>query len=377
MRRLAHAIGLVLVTVALAGCMGGGGEAGETQPQSTYNDTGPTLEEPNVSFADDQAVYTFEAASTNETIWENGSFSPASCFACPDGERRIDITSSVPSGTPALVRAEVDADANLFDGTSVDIVADGGQIYDENSTLQTAQAVLAAQGGTVEVVVQNSFPDANTEISYELRIQIDANRSRLPADVPVELPAPENPAGLVVEPDEDADGGRLMLWDGQDAFLGHHALEGRTTINVSQAEGGPLVAYLAGVDGTARLAPVNASASDTSMRPLGLSSNEASTSISSGDVEVVAEPETTPLQAGLFVQGDQQAGTQYSGELTNGNATLISFESGAYYTGFGARFVWMTERGAPELAPGEHLGTFQFSQATGGEAGVQWTMYKR
>lgn len=378
MRRLAFVAGLVLVTVGLAGCMGGGGDGVETEPQATSgNGTGPTLDEPNVSFTEEDEVYSYEAESTHEVRWENASFSPASCFACPNSEHRYDVTQMLPSGAPALLQAEVEASTNTFTTVSVSIETDGAQTYTTNGSFQEASSVLAPQGGTVEVVVQNGFPDANTEINYELRIQVDANRTLVPAGVPVSLSAPEDPAGLVVEPVGLEGEARVMLWDGQDTFLGHHAIEERTTINVTDAEGGPLVAFLAGAEGVASLAPVNASASGTEMRPLGWTWTETADSISGGELEVVAEPDTVPLQAGLFLRGNHETGTQYSGELATGNATLLSFESGGYYTGPGGTFQWLDERGAADLVPGEYVGTFQFSQATGGEAGVMWLTYQR
>lgn len=374
MRRLLFAVGL-LVAAGLAGCLGDDADETEVQPAST-NDTDPTLADPNVTFEGDR-VYAYDAENAHEVRWENGSFGPATCFACPASEQRIDVTGSLPAGQPALLQARVDADERLFDGVSLDLAADGADVYRANGTYDEVRAVVAPQGGTVELVVESNVPDAATEISYELRIQVDANRTLFPTEVPTAFPAPADPAGLVVEPVALEGEARLMLWDGEDTFLGHHAIDGRTTINVSEAEGEELVGYLAGADGVAQLAPVNASASDTALRALTTTTGETAKTIESGVVEVVAQPDRVPLRASLFIQGNFDAGTQFSGVLTAGNGTLASHESGGYLTGDGSRFVWPSEPGAPELQPSDYVGTFEFSQATGGEAGVAWRMYQR
>lgn len=381
MRRLAIALVLVVLTAGLAGCVGGSDGDGDAQTQSTdANDTRGTLAEPNVSFEKPDDVYRFDSEDVNETRWENGSFSPATCFACPNSQHRYDVTDMLPSGSPALVRAEVDyPEATIVDATTVYLATDGAEVYRYNGSFQALTAVVAPQGGTVEVVVENIFPDANTEIAYELRIEALSNASVVAPEVPIAFPAPEDPAGLVVDGGELEGEARLMLWDGQDTFLDHHTIDGQTTINVSEAEGGPLVGYLAGAEGgIARVAPVNASATDTTMRPLTTTLGEQASAVGANEeVTVEAEPDKVPLQAGLFLQGSFDAGTQYSGELTVDNGTLVSFESGGYLTGSDSRFTWWGEPGAAELGPTGYVGTFTFSAATGGEAGVFWQTYQR
>lgn len=380
MRRLAIALALVVLAAGLAGCVGGSDDGGGAQTQSTdANDTRGTLAEPNVSFEKTDDVYRFDSEDVNETRWENASFSPAACFACPDSQHRYDVTDMLATGAPTLLQAEVDYEANVFDGTGVYLATDGAEVYRYNGSFEDFTAVVAPQGGTVEVVVEGFFPDANTEIAYELRIEARSNASVLAPEVPIAFPEPEDPSGLVVD-GEDLEGeARLMLWDGQDAFLGHHPIDGETTINVSEAEGGPLVGYLAGAEGgAARVAPVNASATDTTMRPLATTIGEQASAVGAAEeVTVEAEPDTVPFRAGLFLQGSFDAGTQYSGELTVPNGTLVSFESGGYLTGSDSRFTWWGEPGAAELGPTSYVGTFSFSAATGGEAGVFWQTYER
>ncbi|PSG98180.1 hypothetical protein BRD56_01650 [Thermoplasmatales archaeon SW_10_69_26] len=378
MRRLALAVGIVAIAVGLAGCIGGSGDETDAQTQSVPEDPSePTIDDPNVSFSDDDQLYAFPHEEVHETRFENGSFSPATCFTCPSSEQRIDVTSMLAAEGPSFLQVTVNQSARVISGVTVSIEADGAEVYEANSSSREASAVVAPQGGTVEVVVENLLPDASAENAYELRIQVDANRTLVGDDVPVEVAAPQDPPGLVVEPEDLEGEARLMVWGGDDGFLGHYPIDGRTTINVTEAASGPLVVYLAGAEGLVSLAPVNASATDASLRGLGTSSQEAVTDIASGEVQVVAEPDVVPIQAGLFIQGQQEAGTEYAGQLTNGDGTLVDFESGGYYTGNGARFEFPGERGDADLGPGEYVGTFQFSQATGGEAGVTWITYER
>lgn len=378
MRRL-WILGLAVFLAGLAGCIGGDGSADDAQPQAVEpNDTGPTIDEPNVSTENQTQLYRYGSSNVDEVRWHNESFSPASCFACPEGEHRYDVTAMLAQGAPTLLRAEVDYEANVIDGTSLYVAADGAEVYRYNSTIDNVTTVLAPQGGTVEVVVQNLLPDAATEIDYELRIQALSNRSVVPAEVPVAFPKPAEPAGLVVDGDDLEGEARLMLWDGEDTFLGHEPIDGRTTINVSEAADGELVGYLAGADGIARLAPVNVTATDATMRPLAQTTAETAKDVAgNGAVEVEASPERAPLRAGMFLQGSNDAGTEYSGELTTGGETLLTFESGGYVTGPDGRFSWWSDRGPSAIGEDALLGTFEFSTATGGQAGVVWSTYQR
>lgn len=379
MRRHAIVLGLVILTAGLAGCIGEDGRGDDIEAQSEErDDAGPTMEDPNVSLEDDEQLYRYDASDAHEVRWENESFSPATCFACPSSEHRYDVTAMLAQDAPTRLRVELETDPVLVDATSVSLAADGAEVYRYNSTFDTIDAVLAPQGGSAEVVVQSLLPDADTEIAYELRIEAHANRSALPAQVPIAFPAPEDPAGLVVD-DAELDGeAHLMLWDGEDTFLGHHPIEGETTINLTGAGGDELAAYLAGADGVARLAPINASAMDATMRPLGQTVQEASDSIDSNQqVELEAPIEVVPYRAGLFLEGSFDAGTQFSGELAVDGEPVFSYSSGGYLTGPDTRFTWWDEHGDPGLTAGAYLGTFQFTAASGGEAGVVWMTYAR
>lgn len=378
MRWLALLFAIATLIGGVAGCIGAD-ETDETVDPSSVadDDPAPTLEQPNVTIDDGEKVYAWGEEDHREVRWENDSFSPASCFACPDGEHRYDVTPMLADGSPTLLQAEVETDTNVFDATFVSIQADGAEIYQHNGSFQEAEAVVAPQGGTVEVVVEASFPDANTEIAYELRIEAHANRSAVPSQVPVAFPAPEDPAGLVVDGGDLEEQARLMLWDGEDTFLGHHPVEDRTVVNLTEAEGDELVAFLAGA-GPVRLAPVNASAQERTLRPLATVTETAGANVASDDVvEVETEIDPVPLQAGLFLEGNNDAGTSYSGELAVDGETVTSFESGGYLTGSETRFIWWGEPGARALVDAPYVGTFDFSAATGGEAGVVWTSYER
>lgn len=376
MRRLAIIAGIVIALAGLAGCIGGDGET--SQPADLpANDTRPTLEEHNVSFDTSEDLYAYDAEDRQEVRWVNDSFSPASCFACPSGEHRIDVTGMLPRGAPSLLQASVNTSPTLFPGVSISLETEGAEVYQTNGSFEQIEAVLAPQGGTAEIVVQNDVPDADSEIAYELRIQVDANRTVFPAGAPIAFPAPEEPAGIVVDGAPLEGEAHMMLWDGEDRFLGHHSIAENTTINVTQAEGGPLVGYIAGAEGYARVAPVNASATPQTMRPLATAWQEAAEPVESGEVQIEPEITQVPLQGGLFLAGSFDAGGPYSGELLAGNETLVSFESGGYTTGPESRFTWMGEPGGPELVPGNYLASFQFSQSSGGEAGAMWRTYER
>lgn len=375
MRQLEIVLALVLATAGLAGCISDGPDTNEAEATTTP-DPGPTIDEPNVTF-DPSSIYAYDSQSTHEVRWENGSFAPATCFVCPNSEHRIDVTSMLAPGAPNLLEAQVDRSATTFDAATVYVETQRAEVYEYNSTFQSARMVLDPAGGSVEVVVENLAPDAAASLDYELRIQVDSNRSVVPTEVPVALPTPSSPPGLVVEPREMEGSPRLMLWDGEDAFLGHYPIDGRTTINVSKAQGGPLVAYLAGADGIATAAPINASATDTQMRPLGLATQEEAASVSGSNVTIEPDLDRVPLQVGLFLRGQHETGTEYSGSFSGPNGTLVSFESGGYYTGFGAQFNWTGDRGDPGLVPGSYTANFEFSQSTGGEAGAFWHTYQR
>lgn len=375
MRRL-FILGLVIALAGLAGCIGGD-EAQDPNEQTPEAPLDPSSEEPDVDFEDSEALYTFQAEPHREVRWENDSFSPASCFACPDGEHRYDVTGMLADGAPTHLRAELDASTNLVDATDIWIETEGATPYRANDSFEESSRLVGPHASTVEVVVYNYFPDANTEVSYELRVEATANASRLPAYAPVELPRPEDPPSLAVDGSQAGDEARLMLWDGQDQFLGHHTLEEQTTINVSEAEG-PLVAYLAGAEGSVLLAPGNASDADTTMRPLTLGSDDVTESVGTHQqIEIEAPIEQVPLQAGVFLQGSYDVGTSYSGQLQAGNETILSFESGGYITGSDSRFTRWSEPGAAELGPVDYLATFEFSASSGGEAGVVWLTHQR
>lgn len=378
MRQLAFVLVLVLVTAGLAGCMGDDGSSQSAGTQSSANDTSPSLSDPDVSIDGAGEAYSYEAETRSEVRWENDSFAPASCFACPNSAHRYDVTGLLATQAPTFLEVEVRTSPTFIDAVGVYLDPEGAEVYQHNASFQSFSAIVAPHGGSLEVVVYNTFPDADTEISYELRIQAVVNQTHVPAEVPVEIPEPTSPQALVVD-DVDLEGSaRLMLWDGEDRFLGHHSIDGRTTINVSEAEGGPLVGYLAGTDGNASLAPVNASASETTMRALDQALMEATESIASNEVvEVQAAVDRVPLQTALALYGDFDAGTQYSGILEAGNNTLVSFESGGYLSGPDSRFSWWSQAGAPELVAGDYVGTFEFSAATGGEAAVLWLTYQR
>jgi hypothetical protein len=371
MRRLAVPFAIILLLSAVAGCIG----AGDDEEPTTGSNDGPTPDSPEAANASEP--YRF-GSHVDETQFFNDSFPPASCFACPDSENRHDITGMLAEGGPTLVQAEVDADANAFDGTSVFVDGDGAEIYRQNGTFDEVTALVAPQGGTVEVVVQNGFPDANTEIAYELRVETLANASAVPAEVPLAIDKPEQPARLSVNATGLEGEAHLMLWDGEDAFVGHYPLEEETTVNVSEAAGDELVVYLAGGEGIARLAPANASATGTEGRALATTIEAAGASVpTNGALEVAADIAPVPLRGGLYLQGSLQTGASYQGQLQADGETIESFESGGYLTGQETRFTWWGEPGDPRLDAEEHLGVFEFTAASGGEAGVLWETYER
>lgn len=379
MRRLTLGLAVVLLTVGLAGCISGGDEGSQTQSVPGTNNSTPTLENPRLNLSQDN-VYAYEGEITSDVRWENGTFSP-SCFSCPSNEERYDVTGMLPRQAPSLLRVDVNTSSQTFGSAGVYLEADGAQIYQQNSTFSSLEATVAPLGGSIEVVVYGSGFGASTD--YTTRIDVLSNRTVLPTNVPVAFGEPRSPAGIAVEPIDLSGEPRLMVWDGEDTFLGHYPInvdeggQATVTVNLTEGEGDTYVAYLAGANGIARLAPINASATDTTMRPLGFEWLEETESVTSGEVSFPVPMERVPLQAGVFLRGSNEGGAQWSAQLHGPNGTLVDYSSGGYLALQGTQYSYTTARGSPELVAGDYNATFEFSQATGGEAGAMWLAYQR
>lgn len=217
-RRRLVALAAAAALLALAGCIGSGGdEAGTASgPDQTGGQPGAG---PGSSPGADAAGtnLTFPGPAPDATVQESGA------FAAPDGAwagggvrgadtRTHDLTSRVPADVPVVLNVTVSYPGD-YTQVNAQLALEDVEVYqhhelkaiDKNTIWLEARLARVGGGGTVEVVVQADTTGPNPELNYSLAGTVDARPEGLVPRVPATVPAAADAGGLVLEPGDGAD----------------------------------------------------------------------------------------------------------------------------------------------------------------------------
>lgn len=405
-------VGVLLLVTLLAGCIGAPSGAGPANA-SDGGDGGPAgsggSQAGTGAGAADGTAYAFPGQAASEVRWMNGSFAPheaclpASCvagFATGDPAHRhpLDVSDALPAGVPTRIEAELTFERTAFGSFYLSLQTDDGvEVIRSRSSVDTSaqqgslQAlVVKDEGGTVEVVVEYSTADADDAADYELRAAVEADPAVVPEGAPVAF---EHPGGgadvrfVSTGVDGDGSGGsqvRVMLWDPDDAFLGHVSLDGSDGWAVPLAgPAGTYVAYPASAAGGVRVS-VPADEGDGSasaeLRVLGTTTTlaEGRDAPPTGEVQWSFTLDRVPLGVGLWVGGDGAVGywmVEPAGEVVSPEGTVLSFESNSIRGGTGHSAWWTL--GSSAMVVGEYQATFSTTASGGMQVGEVVVDYVR
>lgn len=394
-RRRLVALVAAAALLALAGCIGSGGDEAGTaaDPQQAG---GPPGAGPGSSPGAGAAGtnLTFPGPAPDATVRESGT------FAAPDGAwaggglrgadtRTHDLTSKVPTDVPVVLNVtvtypgdytQINADLSLSD---VEVYQRHGlKAVDKNTIWLEARLARIGGGGTVEVVVQADTTGPNPELNYTVTGQIDARPEGLVPRVPATVPISSDAGGLVLEPGNGTDTvPPTKVWGPDGSWVDKvgggtsgpvevdaDATRGRYALLV-EPTGGPGEA-----PPTVRVRPANST--EASPGDLGVAGLEASVGSwhgmdPGGEANWTFEASAPPAAVGVAVRasggGGATAGfpaleatvSSPAGEVAAGSQTGIWMNY---------RFEWMSTVGDANLVPGTYEVTASQSAGTPAEA---------
>lgn len=308
------AVALLVVAVALAGCVGSGG--GSADPaENASNATDPGSPSPTPTGDASASRLTFAGNGTNATVWANGSFAAQdTCNAggCPRGTqtKTTEITDSVPAGVPTAINLTLTWQKDAvpdWSEVSAWISASGGTFYEyrwnnpEPGRVEVDVLVVRPADGTVTANVFGGRPqaDADPNVPYTLRVDVAARPGVVPAGAPVELSlAPGQTVTAEAGGDEPA---AFRVYGPDDAAVAYVASDNGTaswTVPSNLTAGSYVlantwssdVALTSGGNGTLRALTIDYQVSEPSTYP------------ATGSVQWKFDVSRDPIWVGIYVQ---------------------------------------------------------------------------
>lgn len=394
--RLVVCLMLALLTVSLTGCLGGGGGGQGAQP-TAQDDTA----EPGLAGSTDQGptanqtLRYAEAEANRSILWRNGSFSTEeSCLGggCLTSlvtgnqttEHPVDLASLAPPGVPAKVQANLTYPTTAgFPTAAMTLgLATPATLYEHQASSGIGEAGLEAtlvrtssQPLLLNVSAGLAEPDGT---DYTLRVSVTTFPDRILAGVPtaVELGPSSGPAVASVVGDDRA---RIMVWDGDDTFLGGYNLTAEEPVKLPNATGADAPVVLVGPRGRA----VHLSGADGQLRALGLTTvlGEATDATGQpGEVTWSFEIPRAPLAAGFYLHSNAPAAaeTGWSATVRSPEGRVIeASHQGVLISGGGSASVYLGGLGGQMFTPGIYDGTFEHDGLAGRSVGGVWVTYER
>lgn len=226
------AVALLVVTVALGGCVGSGG--GQGAPAGNASESSPGDDSSGTPTSADGGPMTFAANETvEETIWANDSFAPqetCNVVGCTTGAafQTTEITDAVPAEVPATVHVTLtweEDTAPLWNEVSAWIGGEETAFYDyrwanpEPGRVEVDVTVVRSRDGSLTVNAFGNRPQASADpsVPYSLRVDVAADPTRVPAGVPVA--APLQPGDTVTAEPLGGETARIRVYGPNDTHL--------------------------------------------------------------------------------------------------------------------------------------------------------------
>lgn len=233
MNRTVALVAALLLVPIMAGCVGQSADSPDTPAAETTNSSEP--DGPGSS-EDGSSPARLDIEPARETTWANGSVPLQNTNAgtgqiSDSAEQTVPLDDAIPPGVP--VRVNVTARWNsttpdgvdVFDNVDVEIDVPRTAVYDleGNDNQAVGSEYLAATIGrasddSIVLVADGQWPNANGDIQYTLRIDVEVDPARLPAGSLVAAPT-EAGTPLTVVPANGSDA-RAFAWGPDDAYLG-------------------------------------------------------------------------------------------------------------------------------------------------------------
>jgi hypothetical protein len=419
MRARSALVGLVVLAVALSGCLA----ATDPAPVTPADDDGGngTTAGPGEDVPDDTVPATpglptpfrIDGQENHVTLVRNGSFTfyqsclPVGCFT-GDSEEGLDLTPETPVGVPAVVNVTLEYDQDVVNYVGLDLAVDGAEVYtldvrDGDGQTVHLDAVVARTNPQDEVVVQAQgfYPDDGSA-EYTMRARVAAHPGILTHRVPTELQVPAESDGFTLGFADTQGSFQATVWGPSDKLVGHYEVTpdpgepDNVTVRLGpDHEPGRYVILVRGVS----LPPGHTHPSGTNhhhhgvvarplgdtatpaMQTLGLRYREAGNyPVSSGDsVTWEPTPPKAPLQMGIVARppsGLTVNPATLSGSLQSSSGEVLSFQNEGFLLGFGG-YTWISSVGDPALDEGTYTARFHNDGGTQVEVGHVVGFYER
>lgn len=400
---------LVVVAVALAGCIGGGSspsgdvvQDGDGEPGAG---TGPSDGDP----ADDAPGETlrFDAGTVDVTHWNNGSFAPQDAYLPAGfaqgiatgeypGRAVVDVTADVPADVPVRVTAQATypsdstgfmffaLDGEGFETYTLDTDSQGHYDPATSEAVSTLDSTLVrGADGTVRVRLSYSTPDPATSVDYTFRASVRADPAAAPGDVPVAFPVEDPSEPITLRPAAAEPGTSVTLWGPDDGTVAKVDLSGPQEIELPDdasageyvvlADDHPGVAVSAPGGGTFRALATEATITMATSEP-------AHAGSATGSMTWSFEVPTAPVAVGIAIQPGSNADTALfsrpSGIVSSPEGQAFAFESVGTYLAVSAE-AWTSDLGGSALVPGTYEASFSADAAANVEVGHVIVEYVR
>lgn len=378
----AWAVPLLLLTAGLAGCIGGQDAADDGLDDPNGQATGAdTAQGPAEDLL---APVVFDATEPSQEVrWENGTFDitehshPKGIATGVVGEydpdrREIDLTPMVPTGVPAVLTAEINAELGQGD---VDLWIDApdeeiwASDYDAPYGGYTSLAVTIIHTSSEPITLNVRYDeiDDSTGFDYTLRYAAHVDPGLLPAGVPVGVEVPEEATGLRVDFEDEAEGRAVAFWGPDDSFIGRFEPDQRFTLPVDEIGApGEYVVMLPEGSAPARISLVGLTEAPDRLRPLTQDIQFGTPQQASGGETELSwsfQADRVPLQAGLFWEGSEVSqDTQASLASPTAHLIGLDIDGGPW---LGAGFGTITDMGVAGLTTGTYEAQVSFGETLG------------
>lgn len=398
---------LVVVALALAGCVGSGSSPSEDVAPETDGETGDGTGAPDDDPTDDAAeTLRFEADPVSRTVWSNGTFQaqdaclPAGCvqgIATGEfpGRDVIDLTSELPAGVPVRIQAMATYGSTYsgdmffaLDGEGFEtytLETDGEGEYDTATSEAVAtldSTIVRGTDGTVRVRLSYSTPDPSPSVDYTFRAEVLADPSVAPGNAPVAFPVEDPSEPITLRPAAPEQGTPVTLWGPDDRTVAQVDLSGPQQIELPDdapageyvvlADDHPGVAVSTPGGGTLRALDTGATYTSGTTEP----SNAGS---ATGEMTWSFEIDTAPVAVGIGIRpgpnADSVLFTGASGTVSSPEGEVFAFESvGTYLTD---EEIWTSDLGGSALVEGTYAASFSADAAANVEVGQVVVEYVR
>lgn len=399
---------LVVVAGALSGCLGSSSSPSGDVAPGQDGDPGddPGSSEPELEADPSSTALTFDAGTVDETLWDNGTFDPQAAYLPAGivqgiateeypGRAIVELTAELPAGIPVRVHAEATYDSTYSGDMFLWLAGDGYRTYrlstdeegeyDSGTSEATATldaTVVREDGGSVDLILSYSLPDASDSVDYSLRADLGADPGTVPGNVPAAFPVEDPSAPITLRPAAADQGTSVTLWDPDDRAVAMVDLSGPQQVELPEeasageyvvlADDDPGVAVEVPGGGTLRALATEATTTAATSEP-------ALAGPATEPVTWSFEVPTAPVAVGIALEpgpnGDSVAFSNAAGTVSSPEGQVLSFDSTATYITSGE--TWMSDLGGSQLVEGTYEAEFSADAAANLEIGQVVVEYVR